>query len=947
MLKISAITKNNLFYLIFIVVFVFILMFSYLKQGVPAAFFMDLGASYSDLANGTTNIILSYFTDWNDFRSSPFFQMGANTHLIGPIFFSFFDDMWLRIKFAQALQVFVAAVSCYFLSFSFFKKRGIALISGLGYATTPILFSILNGYGSIVWGYALLPLAVFFIEKSFISKKIAWALVAGITLSCATFLASVQFVFYVGMPIFVYVAVRVGTAIKRDISNKCRNATLAIVIAVSVFSFSAFFLLPLFLESQPYTTSQREEEYRKTDFVTNFYTPRLEESLSLQSKEQIVSAEFGYEMAQLPLGTRTIYTMASLLAWASIGLVFFKKNIFTSSSYYWPFITAAFFSLLFSFGKYIFLYRILDDYLPYFWTIRTPGRFLFFYALFVSIIAPVVMWQAGIMILRWLKVEKKASSFNLPVIAVAIALIFYTANFYGQALWTLKSSNSMDEHYPDLSLVRQKLQEFNPDKEYRVLDLVIEKDGNPHHLKAYSVGQRVVSNDYDLLWRFGDDRNLARILGVLNIKYILTAPWPAWPEILDAPFPAMEETLTRGSDFNLIHTTPSGIRIWENKLALPRSYIATPVVMVGPPSGFSSFFDAMPGRDNFALFFSNQIQDKKTLERIVSQSSLVFVDYDNEPRPEYLDKFDSGFVYNDEFYLNPEYYNAANREIITFAKSHNIPVIEKKSPAYSSVVDLLANGITASEHEQEIAIVRQEGINISPQGKSGNRLEPNQFDQKAEIVYRIRGKKEGKIRAEVEAFSLFDKNFVKLSVSKDNKIYTNILELSGNNSAPAFYSGNIHLDLDSELFLKAEIYTSQRTAREIYDSRIEHLRLAFIGNPQYNYTNVDKKGLPDLVGGNSVLNLDSVYPGKFNYSFTGSAMPVVVNTETYSSQWFMGSGSQKIKSLPVNIFSNGFLASDLRKSFSITYGINTARIIGVVISLSTLGFLIFTFKRRI
>lgn len=951
--------KKNLPYITIIILFIGALTFDYLRHGIPAVFFSDLGGIYPELKGGDKNLLMSFISGWKGLMSVPSYLFDSGFNFAAPLALFFMEDIWLRIKIIQILQMFFAAVFSYLFSRHIFKDKKIALLSGLFYATTPFFFSMLNGHNALTWSYVLLPAAFILVEKMFLTRKIFFSIAAGIMIALVTFFAGFQFIFYIGIPVMGYGAIRCANFIFQNRSSARRYILLTGLSFFCVFAFSSFFLLPTFFGHRPYAQFEGETAYRQNDFVTNFYTPNLKEVLSLQNKEQIVSPEFGYDLAQLPKKFAYFYISASIIALFSVFLVSRNKQIFHSQFNYWPFFIVSVLSFILSFGKHTFLFRLFNDFFPYFWTIRTPGRFLIVYALFVSTLAPFVVYKIFLILfglqntasLRgaerrsnpvdnkerrlWMGLlhsfQSLAKTKLIKIIFVlsGTLLIFYVAIFFSRSLLTFKTLNNMDEHYVDLSDVNKKLFELNPNNDYRVIDLVIEKEGNPHHLKAYSAGQRTLINNYDIIWRFKDDPNFARILGMLNIKYIITAPWPSWPAILDAPFPPLENGLEHNQDFKLAYNSPLGIKIWENRYTLPATYEVMPVFVIGPSSSVSSFLDLAPNNNNFALFFAGQITDKKRIEDAINKSKLIFIDSRSEEKPLYLNKFNAGFVLNSDFYLNPQKYSDFNKEMINLAKASGKPIIERKQKEQSISIDLLSN---KSFNENGVIVeVIEDNVNIAKDENFGFRLEPKGFNEKAEIIYKIHGEKQGKFKITTNSISLFDVSYVKLSISSDNQDYKNILNLQGNNKYPDFYDGALWSSIypAQDLFLKIELFTNKETSRAIYDSRVVNLQLDFIVDPEYNYSNINHE--------------------EFLLQVNGGENNAIVSTEIYSPEWKLFKKDESIKSLPVNIFSNGFLAENNEDNteFTIKYGFGAAQNIGLIITLGVVILMIAALIKRI
>lgn len=946
--------KKHILQFCLIVIFFAALSFKYLLHGIPAVFFSDLGGVYPDLILGSGRLVFTYFGGWKESLSSPFYSMDSNLNFVTPLVLFFMQDIWLRVKATQVLQVFLAAVFNYFFSFHLFSDKKIALLSGVFYATTPFFFSMLNGLNALTWSYVLLPAGFLLVEKMFLTRKIYLSILTGIITAIITFFAGFQFIFYIGIPFASYMVIRcVNLMVKRRVYAR-RYILLVGFSFLSLFAFSSFFLLPTFFEHNPYAQFERETAYRQNDFVTNFYTPDLKEALSLQNKEQIVSAEFGYEIDQIPKRFVYFYIAASTVALLGIAFAFKKNHPFRSQFNYWALIAASASSLFFSFGKHTFLYDFLNGFLPYFWTIRTPGRFLIAFILFVSIMSPLVFHKFLEKVLPKFQNRRIATDIHMAAMFLGLFITFYIAFFFSRTLLTFETVDSMEKHYKDLPVVSKKLSELNPDNDYRVIDLVIEKDGNPHHLKAYSAGQRTLMNSYDVLWRFKDDPNLARILGVLNIKYVITAPWPEWPTVLNAPFPTLENNLENNRDFLLKYASPEGIKIWENQRALPRTYEADPIFVMGPPSTISSVLDLVPDSGRVALFFAGQINSEEDIAKTIEKSKLIVINPGYEKKPSYLADFDWGSVYNSDFYLNPHNYSKPDEAVKNLAYASKKPIIEIKNQEQAVVTDLLSADLFSAMASKQTGLAVEIVSNkakLSAVGKFGHRLDPEGFDNPSEVVYKITTEKKGRLKINTDAISLFKGNYVKMSVSENGRDYQDILNLEGDETYPDFYNGVLWVSKqnDSAVFLKVESLARKEVSREVYDSRVEKMELAFIPGLEYNYINIAQKELPDIFGNYGDFEPTIRYPGISAYTTRNNiAKGSVVATEIYTPEWFLKEEKNKYRSLPVNIFNNGFLVDNLNSGSIVTvkYGMSLARGAGILISAATIVLLAVFFKKR-
>ena len=124
--------------------------------------------------------------------------------------------------------------------------------------------------------------------------------------------------------------------------------------------------------------SQTEE--RIVPFVKDYYSPTFEELFYLQNKEGIVSEEIGYDLRSVPLDNRLIWVFWVSLATGAI--FWFKRNKYILPLWLGSGL-AGYLALGYSNS---WLYRVLNEYFPYFWGLRTPGRFMMIFALGGSIL---------------------------------------------------------------------------------------------------------------------------------------------------------------------------------------------------------------------------------------------------------------------------------------------------------------------------------------------------------------------------------------------------------------------------------------------------------------------------------------------------------------------------------------------------------------------------------
>jgi len=253
------------------------------------------------------------------------------------------------------------------------------------------------------------------------------------------------------------------------------------------------------------------EEGRKLAFVKDFYSPNVLEVMYLQNKEAIVSEELGYSLLGIPLEYRLVWFF-----WSSLGIIsiiWFRKN-----KYIIPIWLSTGLSGYLALGySKSWLYRILNEYFPYFWGLRTPGRFMMIFALGISILGGLV----------WYYIFKSARlrAWRLGAVSVfglVLVLVIISARHQEFEMKTFNSIPDMDYHLPGVMEAKKALDKLNPNMEYKILDLTRDDDGAWHHTRAMSVNQRYL-NDFEKVLINYPAKDWTKILQENNIKYVIAS----------------------------------------------------------------------------------------------------------------------------------------------------------------------------------------------------------------------------------------------------------------------------------------------------------------------------------------------------------------------------------------------------------------------------------------
>jgi hypothetical protein len=262
--------------------------------------------------------------------------------------------------------------------------------------------------------------------------------------------------------------------------------------------------------------SQTEE--RVEPFVKDFYSPTFEELVYLQNKEGIVSEEIGYDLRSVPLDNRLIWVF-----WVSLGVgaIFWIKR----NQYILPLWLGSGLAGYLALGySNSWLYRVLNEYFPYFWGLRTPGRFVMVFALGVSVLGAVAWY--------YIATEFKSRAWRLGGISafgLALLLLIISARYQAVKMYTFWTIPSMDTHMKGVEQAKQILDDLNPDMEYRILDLTRDDDGSWNHTRVISEGQRYF-NDFEKVLLRHPAQDWTSVLADYNVRYIVTSSYDDYCE---------------------------------------------------------------------------------------------------------------------------------------------------------------------------------------------------------------------------------------------------------------------------------------------------------------------------------------------------------------------------------------------------------------------------------
>ncbi len=491
----------------------------FMRSGIPHNSFLDMGGM----------VVLSDV--WEQFSSGWFYQFGrawnvltSNWAVLDTEFLSWIaGDFYLGIKIHQFNSIVISGIGAIVLYRAIMPKlenriAGISaqILVALVYALNPFFLSVLSGVIEFGVAYSLLPWIVWAWLRILHRSEVKWwenvlrIVVLGVILSFSTLVSGITLVFTNVLPLMV---IMIGMALVNIESKKAffRRGILFGAVWFVVGLMGLHVLVPTFFgfRQADGILDESQTEERIVPFVKDFYSPTFDELVYLQNKEGIVSEEIGYNLRSVPLENRLIWVF-----WVSLGvgaIFWFKRNQYILPLWLGSCL-AGYLSLGYSNS---WLYRVLNEYFPYFWGLRTPGRFMMVFAMGVSVLGGVIWYYIGN--------EFKSRSWRLSSAfagAFALIIVIISARYQAVQMYTFRTVPSMDYHLEGTERAKKILDDLNPNMEYRILDLTRDDDGSWNHTRLMSVGQRYF-NEFDKVLIQYPAKDWAKILRDYNVKYIV------------------------------------------------------------------------------------------------------------------------------------------------------------------------------------------------------------------------------------------------------------------------------------------------------------------------------------------------------------------------------------------------------------------------------------------
>jgi hypothetical protein len=534
----------------------------FFKEGIPHNSFLDMGAGVVHL-----DVFVTFWIGW-------FYQFGfawniltSNWALLYTNILSFLaGDFYLGIKIHQLLSIGIAAVGIIKLMRAILPQVtksslgiGAQILATLIYVLNPFYLSVLNGVVEFGIAYALLP----WIINDWIwlmRHKPNWfglihrTLVLGIIVALSTLISGITMVFTNVIPLVI---IMLGIALIEYKSPRELLRRLGLFLGVwsIVVLAGLHMLVPTFFGYRANTglLDESQTQERIVPFVKDYYSPTIAEIGYLQNKEGIVSGEIGYLLKSIPLDNRIIW-----LIWTSFGIVsilWLRRNKYILPIWLGSGI-AGYLALGYSQS---WLYRVLNESFPYFWGLRTPGRFMMVFVLGVAILGALT-WYYVVTEMK-AKQWRMLGLFSIPVFLI---MILVSARYQALDMYTFYTVPSIEAHYPGFERAKKLVDNLNPSQEYRILDLTRDDDGAWNHTRAMAIDQRVFNNFEKILPQYSVPEWVP-ILRENNVKYIVTT---SYDNYCDDRFNEKKNLvacylLERRAELKWVNSTVEGYRIYE------------------------------------------------------------------------------------------------------------------------------------------------------------------------------------------------------------------------------------------------------------------------------------------------------------------------------------------------------------------------------------------------
>jgi hypothetical protein len=304
------------------------------------------------------------------------------------------------VAWFMVFHLFFGAVGTYLYCRTIGASRQAAFIGGLIFAVAPENASLINaGHVMKIATISLAPWAFYFFEKGFQSRRLIFFLAAGLSLAFQFFHTHWQIAYYTCLGIAVYAAMRLAAQYVRE--RQSGAASVMRLIGLNVITL-LFFLTTVAISLLPLTNWSMDSTRGAVSGANagKGGIPAEEGMMwSLPPEELgtfIIPGFFGFsrqEAGKNPAGIASYYwgrmhftqttDYMGLLPWLLLPL----PLIFRRDRYTWIALFAVAAGIIFSMGKYTFIYQFLFDHFPGINRFRVPKMMMFLPVLGLAVLS--------------------------------------------------------------------------------------------------------------------------------------------------------------------------------------------------------------------------------------------------------------------------------------------------------------------------------------------------------------------------------------------------------------------------------------------------------------------------------------------------------------------------------------------------------------------------------
>ncbi len=273
--------------------------------------------------------------------------------LIMGLFASFYNID--RLQVLMAIHYWMAGIFTYLYTRQLGFYRISAIISSLSFMFGGFLLANPH-HRDYIQTFIWLPVVLYFLDKALIQKKIMWAVLAGLVLSCSYLAGHANIFYYILLFILFYYCFRIYLGVRdRSLKNIIQDSTAFLVMALFCLGFSSIQLVPLLTAG------------------ANTYRDTLDFGWATQGSYPLINLiglliPRGFIWTATDLSDQLSYIgiLPLLLAfWAALQPNEVRSKFFA---------LVALFSLLMAFGSNTPFFKVLYDVLPGLHLFRIPGR---------------------------------------------------------------------------------------------------------------------------------------------------------------------------------------------------------------------------------------------------------------------------------------------------------------------------------------------------------------------------------------------------------------------------------------------------------------------------------------------------------------------------------------------------------------------------------------------